>query len=93
MADCPALECNCEFSISPEAHELKKCHVLPYLHTEIPPCSSNAGKYFQAILNRFYYGMSNYGSENIESSQKAEEWGRRGQDPNHFRPPGLPEKY
>lgn len=54
---------------------------------------SKAGKYFQGIFNRFYYGMSNYGSENIESSQKAAEWGRHGEDPNHFRPPGLPEKY
>ncbi|XP_013367356.1 PREDICTED: serum amyloid A-4 protein isoform X1 [Chinchilla lanigera] len=54
---------------------------------------STFGKYLQGILNRFYYGRSNYGVENIQSNQKAEEWGRSGKDPSHFRPPGLPERY
>ncbi|OBS59509.1 hypothetical protein A6R68_09372 [Neotoma lepida] len=54
---------------------------------------STSRKYFQGLLNRYYFGMRNHGSESLESTRKAEEWGRSGKDPNHFRPQGLPEKF
>ncbi|KAK7799551.1 hypothetical protein U0070_012768 [Myodes glareolus] len=44
-------------------------------------------KYFQGLLNR------NFGLESLESTKKAEEWGRSGKNPNYFRPNGLPEKF
>ncbi|XP_062869135.1 serum amyloid A [Trichomycterus rosablanca] len=33
------------------------------------------------------------GNEDAEADQFANEWGRNGNDPNFFRPPGLPSKY
>ncbi|XP_055460888.1 serum amyloid A-4 protein [Psammomys obesus] len=54
---------------------------------------STSRKYFQALLNRYYFGIRNYGLESLQSTQKAEEWGRSGKNPNHFRPKGLPEKF
>lgn len=54
---------------------------------------STSRKYFQALLNRYYFGIRNYGLESLQSTQKAEEWGRSGKNPNHFRPEGLPEKF
>ncbi|MBZ3883158.1 Serum amyloid A-4 protein [Sciurus carolinensis] len=54
---------------------------------------STAGKYFQALLNQYYFGGGTDGLENIQANKKAEEWGRSGKDPNRFRPPGLPEKF
>uniref|UniRef100_A0A8C3WRJ1 Serum amyloid A protein n=1 Tax=Catagonus wagneri TaxID=51154 RepID=A0A8C3WRJ1_9CETA len=51
---------------------------------------SNVGGYFQGLLH--YFGSS-YEREDQVSNQRAEEWGRSGQDPGHFRPAGLPEKY
>ncbi|XP_008850080.1 serum amyloid A-4 protein-like isoform X2 [Nannospalax galili] len=54
---------------------------------------STARKYFQGLLNQYYFGISNHGSESMESTRKAEEWGRSGKHPNHFRPQGLPEKF
>nr|XP_026254786.1 serum amyloid A-4 protein-like [Urocitellus parryii]XP_026254787.1 serum amyloid A-4 protein-like [Urocitellus parryii] len=54
---------------------------------------STAGKYFQGLLNQYYYGGGHRGWENIQANQKAEEWGRRGKDPKHFRPSDLPEKF
>ncbi|XP_072879325.1 serum amyloid A-1 protein-like isoform X2 [Chlorocebus sabaeus] len=33
------------------------------------------------------------GAEDTLADQAANEWGRSGKDPNHFRPAGLPEKY
>ncbi|CAO2632978.1 Serum amyloid A-4 protein [Lemmus lemmus] len=50
-------------------------------------------KYFQGLLNRYYFGMRNHGLESLESTKKAEEWGRSGKNPNYFRPNGLPEKF
>ncbi|XP_032022365.1 serum amyloid A-1 protein-like isoform X1 [Hylobates moloch] len=32
-------------------------------------------------------------AEDTLADQAANEWGRSGKDPNHFRPAGLPEKY
>ena len=31
--------------------------------------------------------------EDAKVDQFANEWGRSSKDPNHFRPPGLPDKY
>uniref|UniRef100_A0A452V4G3 Serum amyloid A protein n=1 Tax=Ursus maritimus TaxID=29073 RepID=A0A452V4G3_URSMA len=36
---------------------------------------------------------SGHGVEDSKADQAANEWGRSGKDPNHFRPPGLPDKY
>lgn len=47
---------------------------------------STARKYCQGLLNQYYFGISN---EGLESTQKAEEWGRSGKHPDHFRPQGL----
>lgn len=54
---------------------------------------STGRKYFQGLMNRYYFGIRDHGLESLQSTQKAEEWGRRGEDPNHFRPEGLPENY
>uniref|UniRef100_A0A8D2AX31 Serum amyloid A protein n=1 Tax=Sciurus vulgaris TaxID=55149 RepID=A0A8D2AX31_SCIVU len=54
---------------------------------------STAGKYFQELLNQYYFGGGTHALENIQANKKAEEWGRSGKDPNRFRPPGLPEKF
>lgn len=55
--------------------------------------TSTAWNYFQGLLSQYYYRDGNHGWENIQANQKAEAWGRRGKDPNHFRPPGLPKKF
>ncbi|XP_069327289.1 serum amyloid A-1 protein isoform X1 [Eulemur rufifrons] len=34
-----------------------------------------------------------HGAEDSLADQAANEWGRSGKDPNHFRPKGLPDKY
>ncbi|KAM5247196.1 serum amyloid A-1 protein isoform 3-T3 [Ctenodactylus gundi] len=46
---------------------------------------SNARENFQKFMG--------HGDEDSEADQEANRWGRSGQDPNHFRPDGLPEKY
>ncbi|KAM4846993.1 serum amyloid A-5 protein-like [Thomomys bottae] len=46
---------------------------------------SDARENFQGFLSR--------GHEDVAEDQKANQWGRSGQDPNHFRPSGLPDKY
>ncbi|XP_038551253.1 serum amyloid A [Micropterus salmoides] len=33
------------------------------------------------------------GAEDSAADQRANQWGRDGNDPNHFRPAGLPEQY
>ncbi|XP_029900089.1 serum amyloid A-5 protein-like [Myripristis murdjan] len=38
-------------------------------------------------------GNSGRGHEDSEADQRANRWGRNGNDPNHFRPEGLPRKY
>uniref|UniRef100_A0A8C8REQ2 Serum amyloid A protein n=1 Tax=Pelusios castaneus TaxID=367368 RepID=A0A8C8REQ2_9SAUR len=38
-------------------------------------------------------GISGRGAEDTRLDQEANEWGRSGRDPNHYRPAGLPEKY
>uniref|UniRef100_A0A5G2R2X7 Serum amyloid A protein n=1 Tax=Sus scrofa TaxID=9823 RepID=A0A5G2R2X7_PIG len=37
--------------------------------------------------------VTGHGVEDSRADQAANEWGRSGKDPNHFRPPGLPDKY
>nr|XP_011748505.1 amyloid protein A [Macaca nemestrina]XP_011748506.1 amyloid protein A [Macaca nemestrina]XP_011748507.1 amyloid protein A [Macaca nemestrina] len=46
---------------------------------------SDARENIQKLLGR--------GAEDTLADQAANEWGRSGKDPNHFRPAGLPEKY
>ncbi|NXU83362.1 SAA protein, partial [Xiphorhynchus elegans] len=38
-------------------------------------------------------GVSGRGAEDTRADQEANEWGRRGGDPNRYRPKGLPSKY
>lgn len=37
--------------------------------------------------------LTGHGAEDSRADQFANEWGRSGKDPNHFRPAGLPSKY
>uniref|UniRef100_A0A8C0PEK6 Serum amyloid A protein n=1 Tax=Canis lupus familiaris TaxID=9615 RepID=A0A8C0PEK6_CANLF len=37
--------------------------------------------------------ITGHGAEDSKADQAANEWGRSGKDPNHFRPAGLPDKY
>ncbi|XP_062951897.1 serum amyloid A-1 protein isoform X1 [Cynocephalus volans] len=37
--------------------------------------------------------LMGHGAEDSLADQAANEWGRSGKDPNHFRPAGLPDKY
>ncbi|XP_042547418.1 serum amyloid A-3 protein-like [Dipodomys spectabilis] len=46
---------------------------------------SDARENFQRLTGR--------GAEDWRADQFANEWGRSGKDPNHFRPDGLPSKY
>uniref|UniRef100_A0A8C8UI73 Serum amyloid A protein n=1 Tax=Peromyscus maniculatus bairdii TaxID=230844 RepID=A0A8C8UI73_PERMB len=54
---------------------------------------STSRKCFQGLLNRYYFGMKDHGSESLESTRKAEEWGHSGKHPDRFRPQGLPGKF
>ncbi|XP_027470065.1 serum amyloid A-1 protein-like [Zalophus californianus] len=54
---------------------------------------SNARENLQRVTDRFRYGDSGHGAEDSKADQAANLWGRSGKDPNHFRPPGLPDKY
>ncbi|XP_040092670.1 serum amyloid A-4 protein [Oryx dammah] len=54
---------------------------------------SNVGEYLQGFLHQIYLGRDSYGLEDQVSNRRAEEWGRSGQDPDRFRPAGLPKKY
>ncbi|XP_004415726.1 PREDICTED: serum amyloid A-2 protein-like [Odobenus rosmarus divergens] len=54
---------------------------------------SNARENLQRVTDFFKYGDSSHGVEDSKADQAANEWGRSGKDPNHFRPPGLPDKY
>ncbi|XP_052518485.1 serum amyloid A-4 protein [Budorcas taxicolor] len=54
---------------------------------------SNVGEYLQGFLHKIYLGRDSYGLEDQVSNRRAEEWGRSGQDPDRFRPAGLPNKY
>ncbi|XP_035968049.2 serum amyloid A-2 protein-like [Halichoerus grypus] len=54
---------------------------------------SDARERSQRVTDFFKYGDSGHGVEDSKADQAANEWGRSGKDPNHFRPPGLPDKY
>ncbi|XP_002721407.2 serum amyloid A-4 protein isoform X1 [Oryctolagus cuniculus] len=54
---------------------------------------SNARGYLEDLFNRYYFGSSNHRLEDSQSNRKAEDWGRSGKNPDHFRPSDLPEKY
>ncbi|CAI9166791.1 unnamed protein product [Rangifer tarandus platyrhynchus] len=55
---------------------------------------SNAREGIQRITDPLLKGASSgKGREDSKADQFANEWGRSGKDPNHFRPPGLPDKY
>uniref|UniRef100_A0A9L0JX50 Serum amyloid A protein n=1 Tax=Equus asinus TaxID=9793 RepID=A0A9L0JX50_EQUAS len=54
---------------------------------------SDARENVQRFTDRFSFGGSGRGAEDSRADQAANEWGRSGRDPNHFRPHGLPDKY
>lgn len=54
---------------------------------------SIAKKYFQGLLNCYYFGMENHELESLESTQKAKEWGQSCKNHNHCRSQALPEKF
>nr|XP_023491151.1 serum amyloid A protein-like [Equus caballus] len=54
---------------------------------------SNAREDLQGLLNQHHFGSSSCELENLNSNQKAGEWGQSGNDPKHFRPAGLPKEY
>lgn len=63
-------------------------HLLP-----VPLHPSDARENSQRITDRLKFGDSGHGAEDSKADQAANEWGRSGKDPNHFRPAGLPDKY
>uniref|UniRef100_A0A8D1CEG8 Serum amyloid A protein n=2 Tax=Sus scrofa TaxID=9823 RepID=A0A8D1CEG8_PIG len=54
---------------------------------------SDARENVQRVTDLFKHGDSGHGVEDSRADQAANAWGRSGKDPNHFRPPGLPDKY
>ncbi|XP_041586212.1 serum amyloid A protein-like [Vulpes lagopus] len=54
---------------------------------------SDARENSQRITDLLKFGDSGHGVEDSKADQAANEWGRSGKDPNHFRPAGLPSKY
>ncbi|XP_048954811.1 serum amyloid A protein isoform X1 [Canis lupus baileyi] len=54
---------------------------------------SDARENSQRITDLLRFGDSGHGAEDSKADQAANEWGRSGKDPNHFRPAGLPDKY
>ncbi|XP_057604624.1 serum amyloid A protein-like isoform X2 [Hippopotamus amphibius kiboko] len=54
---------------------------------------SDARENAQRVTDLFKPGSSGHGREDSRADQAANEWGRSGKDPNHFRPAGLPSKY
>uniref|UniRef100_A0A671FZH5 Serum amyloid A protein n=1 Tax=Rhinolophus ferrumequinum TaxID=59479 RepID=A0A671FZH5_RHIFE len=55
--------------------------------------SSDAREDSQRVTDLFKHGDSGHGEEDSKADQFANEWGRSGKDPNHFRPDGLPDEY
>ncbi|XDB65740.1 hypothetical protein AB1E18_019049 [Capra hircus] len=55
---------------------------------------SNARETIQGITDPLLKGMTrDEVRKDSKADQFANEWGRSGKDPNHFRPAGLPDKY
>ncbi|ELW70751.1 Serum amyloid A-1 protein [Tupaia chinensis] len=51
------------------------------------------GAWAAEVLRGNIKGLTGHGAEDTAADQAANEWGRSGKDPNHFRPAGLPDKY
>ncbi|KAM7084665.1 serum amyloid A-2 protein-like isoform 1-T1 [Molossus nigricans] len=54
---------------------------------------SDAREGSQRITDLFKYGSSGHGTRDSRADQEANRWGRRGNNPNRYRPAGLPKKY
>ncbi|XP_007174910.1 serum amyloid A-2 protein-like [Balaenoptera acutorostrata] len=54
---------------------------------------SDAREMIPRVTDFLKHGDSGHGLEDSRADQAANEWGRSGKDPNHFRPAGLPDKY
>ncbi|NXP13657.1 SAA protein, partial [Thinocorus orbignyianus] len=57
------------------------------------PGGAWAAKVISDARERWQGSVSGRGAEDSRADQVANEWGRSGKDPNHFRPAGLPSKY
>ncbi|XP_057604625.1 serum amyloid A-2 protein-like isoform X3 [Hippopotamus amphibius kiboko] len=61
--------------------------------TQAATVISDAREDAQRVTDLFKPGSSGHGREDSRADQAADEWGRSGKDPNHYRPAGLPSKY
>ncbi|NXX34060.1 SAA protein, partial [Nicator chloris] len=57
------------------------------------PGGAWAAKVISDARENWQSGVSGRGAEDTRLDQEANEWGRRGGDPNRYRPKGLPSKY
>uniref|UniRef100_A0A3P8REJ7 Serum amyloid A protein n=1 Tax=Astatotilapia calliptera TaxID=8154 RepID=A0A3P8REJ7_ASTCA len=51
------------------------------------------GRWAAEVIREWVQERLGHGAEDSEADQAANRWGRDGNDPNHFRPEGLPNKY
>lgn len=56
-------------------------------------CSGGLFSFHSDIREGWQSRVSGRGAEDTRQDQEANEWGRRGGDPNRYRPKGLPSKY
>ncbi|KAM6115256.1 serum amyloid A protein-like isoform 2-T2 [Pterocles gutturalis] len=57
------------------------------------PGGAWAAKVLSDLREKWQSDVSGRGAEDTRADQEANEWGRRGGDPNRYRPAGLPRKY
>ncbi|XP_062602231.1 serum amyloid A-5 protein-like isoform X2 [Saccostrea cucullata] len=57
------------------------------------PGGAWAAKVISDARESYQSGLSGQGPEDTAADQAANEWGRKGGDPNKYRPKGLPDKY
>ncbi|NXD95482.1 SAA protein, partial [Chaetorhynchus papuensis] len=57
------------------------------------PGGAWAAKVISDARENWQSRVSGRGAEDTRADQEANEWGRRGGDPNRYRPAGLPRKY
>ncbi|XP_061189049.1 serum amyloid A-5 protein-like [Saccostrea echinata] len=57
------------------------------------PGGAWAAKIISDARENYQSGLSGQGAEDTAKDQEANEWGRKGGDPNKYRPKGLPDKY
>ncbi|NWZ98133.1 SAA protein, partial [Nesospiza acunhae] len=57
------------------------------------PGGAWAAKVISDAREGWQSGVSGRGAEDTRQDQEANRWGRRGGDPNRYRPKGLPSKY